>query len=324
LAPFDVSVIGELNLDLILYGLPQTLALEREHLATDLSVTLGSSSAIFAHNLSYLGNRVGFSACIGDDPFGEICVQRLSASGVDVSHIKKLRGKTTGLTVILPQRKDRYILTYPGVMYEMTDRELDQSFVFNAKHLHLSSYFLQKGIRPQLIHVFRKAKEAGLTTSLDTNDDPEDRWSGDIQLLLRYVDILLPNERELCKLAQTQDVEHAAESLSQKVRILVIKRGSQGAVVRVGKEKFVAFPPVVDVVDPVGAGDTFDAGFVHQFIRGAKIEDCLKFANCAGALSVTRAGGTEAFRDSAHREAFLRKHAAGLGQSRTASFKPPG
>jgi sugar/nucleoside kinase (ribokinase family) len=309
LAPFDVSVIGELNLDLILYGLPQSLVLEREHLATDLSITLGSSSAIFAHNLSYLGNRVGFSSCIGDDPFGEICVQRLSASGVDVSHIKKLKGKTTGLTVILPQRKERYILTYPGAMYEMTDRELDLSFVFNAKHLHLSSYFLQKGIRPQLIHIFRKAKEAGLTTSLDTNDDPEDRWSGDIQLLLRYVDILL---------------EQAAESLSQKVRILVIKRGSQGAMVRVGKEKYMAFPPVVDVVDPVGAGDTFDAGFVHQFIRGAKIEDCLKFANCAGALSVTRAGGTEAFREAAHREAFLRKHAASLGPSSSTSFKPAG
>ena len=322
MAPFDVSVIGELNLDLILYGLPQSLVLEREHLATDLSITLGSSSAIFAHNLSYLGNRVGFSSCIGDDPFGDICVQRLSTSGVDVSHIKKLRGKTTGLTVILPQRKDRFILTYPGAMYEMTERELDQAFVFNAKHLHLSSYFLQKGIRPQLIHIFRKAKEAGLTTSLDTNDDPEDRWSGDIQLLLRYVDILLPNERELCKLAQLNDLEKAVESLSQKVRILVVKRGSHGAMARVGKEKFLAYPPVVDVVDPVGAGDTFDAGFVHQFIRGAKIEDCLKFANCAGALSVTRAGGTEAFRDATHREAFLRKHSAGLGPSGSPVSRP--
>jgi sugar/nucleoside kinase (ribokinase family) len=322
LATFDVSVIGELNLDLILYGLPQSLVLEREHLATDLSITLGSSSAIFAHNLSHLGNRVGFSSCIGDDPFGDICVQRLSASGVDVSHIKKLRGKTTGLTVILPQRKDRFILTYPGTMYEMSERELDQAFVFNARHLHLSSYFLQKGIRPQLIHIFRKAKEAGLTTSLDTNDDPEDRWSGDIQLLLRYVDILLPNERELCKLAQLNDVEKAVESLSQKVRILVVKRGSQGAIARVGKEKFSASPPVVDVVDPVGAGDTFDAGFVHLFIRGAKIEDCLKFANCAGALSVTRAGGTEAFRDAAHREAFMRKHAAGFGPSGSQVSRP--
>jgi sugar/nucleoside kinase (ribokinase family) len=322
LAPFDVSVIGELNLDLILYGLPQNLVLEREHLAKDLSITLGSSSAIFAHNLAYLSNRVGFSSCIGDDPFGEICVQRLSASGVDVSHVRKLKGKTTGLTVILPQRKERYILTYPGAMYEMTTKELDQSFVFNAKHLHLSSYFLQKGIRPNLIEIFRKAKEAGLTTSLDTNDDPEDRWSGDIQLLLRYVDILLPNERELCKLAQTDDLEKAAESLSQKVRILVIKRGSQGAMARVGKEKYSAFPPVVDVVDPVGAGDTFDAGFVHQFIRGAKVEDCLKFANIAGALSVTRAGGTEAFRDSEHRGAFLRKHAPAMAQSAGPAARP--
>jgi sugar/nucleoside kinase (ribokinase family) len=315
LASFDVSVIGELNLDLILYGLPEKLVLEREHLAKDLSITLGSSSAIFAHNLAHLGNRVGFSSCIGDDPFGDICVQRLSASGVDVSHVRKLKGKTTGLTVILPQRKERYILTYPGAMYEMSIKELDYPFLFNAKHLHLSSYFLQKGIRPHLIEVFRKAKEAGLTTSLDTNDDPEDRWSGDIQLLLRYVDILLPNERELCKLAQTDDVEKAADSLSQKVRILVIKRGSQGAMARLGKEKYVAFAPVVDIVDPVGAGDTFDAGFVHQFIRGAKVEDCLKYGNAAGALSVTRAGGTEAFRDVAHREAFLRKHGATLGQS---------
>lgn len=310
---FDVSVIGELNLDLILYGLPETLVLEREHLAKDLSITLGSSSAIFAHNLALLGNKVGFSSCIGEDPFGEICVQRLSASGVDMSHVRRMKGKTTGLTVILPQRKERYILTYPGTMYDLSERDLDLSYVFNAKHLHVSSYFLQKGIRPRLIEIFRKAKDAGLTTSLDTNDDPEGRWSGDIQLLLRYVDILLPNERELCKLAQAEDVNKAAEILAQKVPLLVIKRGGQGAIARSGKDKFTAFPPVVDVVDPVGAGDTFDAGFVHQFIRGGQVEDCLKYANVAGALSVTRAGGTEAFRDATHREAFLRKHATGLG-----------
>jgi sugar/nucleoside kinase (ribokinase family) len=322
-AAFDVSVIGELNLDLILYGLPAALVLEREHLAKDLSITLGSSSAIFAHNFAMLGNKVGFNACIGDDPFGEICVQRLSASNVDTSHIRKLKGKTTGLSVILPQRKERYILTYPGTMYDMTSRELDMAHVFNAKHLHLSSYFLQKGIRPHLIDIYRKAKDAGLTTSLDTNDDPEDRWSGDIQLLLRYVDILFPNERELCKLAQVDDLEKAAETLSTKVRILVIKRGSQGAIARVGKEKFTAYAPVVDVVDSVGAGDSFDAGFIHQFIRGAKIEDCLKFTNVAGALSVTRAGGTEAFRDASHRSAFTQKHAAGLGASSASlAFKP--
>jgi len=308
-AAHDVSVIGELNLDLILYGLPQELVLDREHLANELSVTLGSSSAIFAHNLALLGNQVGFSSCIGDDPFGAICLKRLGESGVDVSRVRCLPGKTTGLTVILPQQKQRFILTYPGTMQEMTDRELDMSYVLNAKHLHVSSYFLQKGIRPHLVDIFQKAKRAGLSTSLDTNDDPEDRWSGDIDPLLKYVDILLPNEREACKLAQAGAVERAAQVLAPKIPTLVIKRGGQGAVAWSGKEKYTDSPPVVDMADSVGAGDSFDAGFVHQYIRNAKIEDCLKFANIAGALSVTRAGGTEAFRDAKHRVSFLRKHA---------------
>jgi sugar/nucleoside kinase (ribokinase family) len=306
-AMMDVSVVGELNLDLIFYGLPNQLALEREHLAKDLSITLGSSSAIFAHNLALLGNKVGFSSSIGSDPLGEICLQRLGESGVDLTKVRRFPGKTTGLSVILPQHKDRYIITYPGTMYEMNIKDLDLNYVFAAKHLHLSSYYLQKGMRPGLVELFRKAKEAGLTTSLDTNDDPEDHWSDDIQLVLKYVDVLLPNEHEACKLANVSNVTLAAEILSRKVPLLVIKRGSQGAIAHKGTEKFVEFPPVVDAVDPVGAGDSFDAGFIHQFIRGAKIEDCLKFANIAGALSTTRPGGTEAFRDSQHRESFLRE-----------------
>ena len=315
MATFDVSVIGELNLDLILTGLPPELVLEHEHLAQDLSITLGSSSAIFAHNLASLANKVGFSSCIGSDPFGEICVKRLGEGGVDLSRVKKLPNKTTGLSVILPQRKQRYILTYPGTMFDMTDKDLDLNYVFSAKHLHVSSYFLQKGMRASLIDIFRRAKEAGLTTSLDTNDDPENRWSSEIQLLLKHTDILLPNEREACKLARTEKVEQAAEILSQKVQIVVIKRGSQGAIARAGKESLVAFPPVVDVADHVGAGDSFDAGFVHKFIRGAKMEECLKFGNIVGSLCVTRPGGTEAFRDVRHREDFLRKHASGASLS---------
>jgi sugar/nucleoside kinase (ribokinase family) len=311
---FDVSVVGELNLDLIFYGLPEKLELEHEHLANDLSITLGSSSAIFAHNFRLLGNKVGFSSTIGSDPLGEICLQRLGECGVDLTHVRKLKGKTTGLTVILPQRRQRYILTYPGTMHEMSLKDLDLSYIFSGKHLHISSYFLHKALRPDMIELYRRAKESGLTTSLDTNDDPDGRWSMDVLLLLKYVDILLPNENEACKIARTDDVNQAAEALSQKVPLVVIKRGSQGAVVREGKTKLSAFPPVTDVVDAVGAGDSFDAGFIHQFIRGAKIEDCLKFANITGALSVTRTGGTEAFRDAKHRESFLNKHwPAGTG-----------
>lgn len=319
---FDVSVIGELNLDLILYGLPEHLSLEREHLANDLSITLGSSSAIFAHNLASLGNKVGFSSSIGTDPLGEICLKRLGESGVELTHVRRKAGKTTGLTVILPQSKQRYILTYPGTMFEMNEQDLDFDYVFSAKHLHVSSYFLQKALQPSLPDIFRKAKEAGLTTSLDTQDDPEDRWQSEVQALLQYTDVLLPNEREACKLAETEDVNRAVDVLSKKVPALVIKRGPHGAIARVGHETFASAPVVVKMADAVGAGDSFDAGFLHQFTRGAKIQDCLEYGNIVGALCVTRPGGTEAFRDADHREAFLREHTlTGVPGTRTTSVQ---
>ena len=305
---FDVSVLGELNLDLILYGLPEQLEFEREHLASGLSLTLGSSSAIFAHNLACLGNKVGFSSCIGSDPLGEICLQRLGEAQVDLSGVRRFSGKTTGLSVILPQNKKRYIFTYPGVMFDLKLADLDLSFILSSKHLHVSSYFLQKGLRPDFPELFRKAKEAGLTTSLDTNDDPEDRWSDDVHTVLKYVDVFLPNESEACKIAKVDRLEAAVELLSRKVPVLVVKRGAQGAVAWRGSEKFTAASEPVTAVDSVGAGDSFDAGFIHQFIRGARLEDCLRYGNLTGALSVTRAGGTEAFRDAAHREEFLRRH----------------
>src|SRR5260221_5845125 len=228
----DVSVVGELNLDLILYGLPERLELEREILASNLSITLGSSSAIFAHNLARLGDSVGFSSSIGGDPLGEICLQRLRESGVDLSGVRRFAEKTTGLTVILPQGKERFILTYPGTMAEMCIADLDLNHVFNTKHVHLSSYFLQKGMQPGLPELFRQAKQHGLSTSLDTNDDPENRWSSDIHSLLKYVDLLLLNEREAYSLSGESESAHALRTLADNVSIVVMKSGPRGAVAR--------------------------------------------------------------------------------------------
>jgi sugar/nucleoside kinase (ribokinase family) len=214
----------------------------------------------------------------------------------------------TGLTVILAQDVQRYILTYPGTMSAMRYEDLNLEYVCRAKHFHLSSYFLQRALRPHMAELFQHVKQHGLTTSLDTNDDPDEQWSEDIFPLLKYVDVLLPNEREACKISRAQTVEAAAKALSDVVPLVVIKRGSEGAVARRGSELFSAPPLVSAFVDAVGAGDSFDAGFIHQYIRGAKIEDCLQFGNIAGALSVTRAGGTDAFRDKPHRDQFLSLH----------------
>jgi sugar/nucleoside kinase (ribokinase family) len=304
---FDISVVGELNLDLVLYGLPAELELDREHLASDMRVTLGSSSAIFAHNLSLLGNKVGFHSVIGDDALGEMCLRRLQESGTDVSSVKRMPSQQTGLTVILPRPQKRFILTYPGAMAVMRFEDLDLQRICSARHFHISSYFLHRALRPRISELFRLAKEKGLTTSLDTNDDPENQWDLDLATELKHVDILLPNENEACKLARSDDPATALKILADYGPLVVMKRGERGAIARRGNEEFSAQPVRNEPVDTIGAGDSFDAGFLHKYIRGSSIPECLSFGNLTGALSTTRQGGTEAFRDKTHREAFLSK-----------------
>jgi len=304
---FDISVLGELNADLILYGLSPVLEPEREYLASDLAMTLGSSSAIFAHNISLLGSSVGFTSCIGDDPLGKFCVDRLRESGVDVSGVKCLPNKKTGVTVILPLGEKRHILTYPGTMFDLQYEHVDFDYLRSAAHFHLSSLFLLRALRPALPKLFSQMKQAGLTTSLDTNDDPENLWADDVKVVLKNVDVFLPNEREACKLTGTGDVERALEVLSPLVPIVVIKCGSEGALARRGKDRFHSASLSVQPVDTVGAGDSFNAGFLHKFMRGAGLQDCLDYGNVSAGLSASRAGGTEAFRDHQHRESYLQR-----------------
>ncbi len=224
------------------------------------------------------------------------------------TRVRRVSGPTsTGLTVILPRPAYRNILTYPGTMLEMCFEDLDLEYLASAKHFHLSSYFLHRALRPRIPELFRRMKEAGLTTSLDTNDDPEDRWDIDPAEVLRDVDILLPNEREVKKFAGTEDLEQAIDQVARLVPVLAVKLGRLGATARRGAERITLPPFKVDAIDPVGAGDSFDAGFLHQYIRGASLETCVAYGNLAGGFSTTRPGGTEAFRD---REYFHRFFAA--------------
>src|SRR6202451_339832 len=269
----DVCVVGEINLDLILYGLPKELVLDRELLASGLAITLGSSSAIFAHNLAMLGTKVGFISKIGGDPLGKIAVERLAAAGVDVSRVKQTAGQTlTGLTVALPYLQQRYILTFPGTMFEMQYSDIDMEYVRSARHLHVSSFFLHRALRPRILDMFRQAKAAGLSTSLDTNDDPENKWDRDLLEVLKYVDIFLPNDREAKKIARTDDLSRALNLLAGLSKVVAVMRGSGSARGRTGDEQWSLSPPAVQMVDDIGAGDTFDAGFIHLYLLGAKLE----------------------------------------------------
>lgn len=310
---FDITLAGELNLDLILYGLPDELPPERELLAERMMLTLGGSSSIVAHNLAALGSRVGFISRIGDDQLGQIALDRLAESGVDVAKLRRISGATkTGLTVVLQRGAWRNMVTYLGTICELSLDDLDFSYLADSRHFHLSSFYLQRGLQPGVVELFQKLKAAGLTISLDTNDDPDDTWQGGLMDALRYVDVFLPNEREACKVAGAADLEGALGRLSAIVPLVVVKLGAQGAMAQQGPNHFHSSPVNVNVVDAVGAGDSFNAGFLSQWVRGADLPACLAAGNLAGALSATRPGGTEAFRDREYREQFLREHTSHL------------
>ena len=307
---FDITIAGEINLDILLYGLPTDLPLEREILASGCCVTLGSSSAICAHNLSILGSKVGFVTRVGRDDLGAIALRRLNAAGVDLSRITESPTSDTGLSLVLPHDESRHILTHPGCMAEMKLEHLDFDYLTSARHFHLSSFFLHRGMIHQIPELLRRIKSAGLTISLDTNDDPDDRWDDTLPEALQYVDILMPNERETCKIARSSNFEDALRRLSAVVPLLVVKMGSKGALAMRRGERFQCPALPVDVVDPIGAGDTFNAGFLHQYVRGADLNTCLGYGNQAAAFSTTRPGGTEAFRNPALWAEFCEQHQA--------------
>ncbi len=306
--PLDISLVGETNLDLILYGLPEEMPVEREILGSGFDMTLGGSSSILAHNLAVLGARVGFVSEVGDDAMGSIANGYLEESGVNLAQFRRKVGAKTGVTILLPHGNKRHILTYAGVMSELRIDDLDLAYLTSARHFHLSSLFLQTGLHAGLPLLFDHLRSAGLTVSLDTNDDPSGTWRGVLDLLLDRIDILLPNEDELLQIAGAATAEEALDKLAPRIPLIVVKCGSRGALVQRGRERHWIQPLVVEPVDTIGAGDSFNAGFLNAWLRGDDPISAAAAGNLTGALSTLRPGGVAALRDVSLRNEFLGRH----------------
>jgi sugar/nucleoside kinase (ribokinase family) len=292
---YDLMVIGELNVDLVLSGGDVTPEFgQKEKVVEEMELVLGSSSAIFACGAAKLGLRTAFIGKLGQDGFGKLMLRTLKAAGVATSFIIIDPAIKTGLSVNLVRAADRAILTYLGSIAALDAAEVDLSAVRRARHLHVSSYFMQKGLQKGLARVFTAAREAGLTVSFDTGWDPQEKWDEDgaISKILAHVNVFMPNEGEARAITGARSLEEAVERLSRQVEILVVKRGERGALARRGAENWeqAAFP--VEVVDTIGAGDSFNAGFLYGYLSGLPLAESLRLGCACGALATTKPGGT--------------------------------
>ncbi len=291
--PFDILVAGEINPDLILSGAVRPEFGQVERLVESAVLTIGSSSAIFACGAARLGLKVAFVGICGEDVFGRFMLTEMQKRDVNIAHVIQAQGGSTGLSVILSSGANRAILTYPGLISALRAEDIPNDLLRQTRHLHVASYFLQTGLQAGLPDLFRRARKLGLTTSLDTNYDPAEKWFG-FDELLSVTNVLLPNEKEALSLSRDVNVDLAADRLGARVETLAIKLGEAGAL-GVGKSGAVRVASIpVKVVDTVGAGDSFDAGFLYGYLKQWELEKSLRLGCACGALSTQKAGGTEA------------------------------
>jgi sugar/nucleoside kinase (ribokinase family) len=290
---FDILVAGEINPDLILTGDVTPEFGQVEKLVDSATLTVGSSSVIFACGAARLGLKVAFVGVCGADIFGRFILDEMSRRGIDISAVRVDPDRETGLTVILNKGHDRAMLTHTGAIADLRAEAVTDDLLCQSRHLHVASYFLQTALQPGLSDLFRRTRLLGLTTSLDTNWDPSGQWIG-VHELLSLTDIFLPNENEAIAISQARTDGQALKRLARHTGIVAMKRGAQGALACRGEETASACALSGDVVDTVGAGDNFDAGFIYGFLNGWSLEKALWLAVVCGSLSTRCAGGTAA------------------------------
>ena len=290
---YDVITFGDMCVDLVVSGSDVVPRFGQvEQLVDDYLLEMGGSCCIFACQAAKLGLRVGILGRVGDDQFGRFVLHRLGECGVDTAHIAVDPALKTGLGIALCQQGDRAILTYMGSICALGLEDVTDSFLASARHLHHGSFFLHTGLRPHIPHILRRARDLGLTISLDTNWDPDERWDSTLPELSPLLDVFLPNEQEALRISGTSALLDAARHFRQQgVPTVAIKRGAQGANVYAGPRSLTCTVTPVQDGDSIGAGDSFDAGFLAAWLRQLPLDRCLEIACACGHAVASCTGG---------------------------------
>jgi sugar/nucleoside kinase (ribokinase family) len=291
---FDLLVVGDANPDLIVRGDVTPEFGQAEKLVDRADLVIGGSGAIAACGAARLGLRVAFAGVVGDDVFGRFILDALTERGVDTTGLVVDPSRPTGLSVVLSKGEDRATLSALGAIADLRAEMIDHALLRSSRHVHVSSYFLQTGLAADLPPLFRKAREAGGTTSIDPNWDPAGEWDGGLLSLLSQTDCFLPNSVEARSITGVDDIDVAALTLAERGSIVAVKFGQGGGLALSGDEVVRSESIPADVVDTTGAGDSFDAGFLAGRLAGLPLSRCLQLAVACGSLSTRAPGGTAA------------------------------
>ncbi|MGA2976920.1 MAG: carbohydrate kinase family protein [Spirochaetia bacterium] len=289
-----VVFLGDCNVDLIMDGLEDDPGPDKEIGCASFHIAMGASSCIAAAAYASLGGDARVCGLCGDDEFGKLMREKLAAAGVRTDMVRCAASEKTGVTVNLVRGAARYQVTYPGAMVRFTLTDIPDALFHDLRHLHISGVYQTKALLPHVAGILARAADAGATTSLDCQWDPGERWEG-LDSWLPRLSWLFANAQEARSMTGTNGTAEALRALADQTPCPVVKTGAEGARAIVnGRETLVPAAPV-DVVDTIGAGDNFNAGFLFAVMeKDMHLLEAVRFANAAGGLSCTFRGGTDA------------------------------
>jgi sugar/nucleoside kinase (ribokinase family) len=258
--------------------------------------------AIFADAAARLGHRVGFIGAVGDDDFGTCLLARLRADGVDVTHCPRVADRATGVAFVTyfsdGTRRFLYHIAHAAAGQMPA---LDSSYLSSAGFLHICGSSLSVGerMRNSCYEAAETVKAAGGRISFDPNLRPE-LLGGETALrricapVLEAAYVVLPSGAEAELLSGVTGAEAACRALLKRgPEVVALKRGAQGCSIFTGQGRTDVPAFQVEALDPTGAGDCFDAGFVVGLLEGLPLAEVGRLANACGALGATAKGPME-------------------------------
>jgi len=255
---------------------------------------VGGNGANTSLALATIGMPVRLMGVVGKDPQGEFALETLRRAGVDASPVAAVDTPTAASIVIVNQAGDRKFLHRVGASACAFAAPFDFSpeLIAGMSHYHLASLFVLPKMRAHGPEILRRARAAGLSTSLDTNWDPQGLWIKDLGPCMEHVDFVFINEDEARMTTGSSDPAVAAERLiAHGARTAVMKLGPRGCAIYHDEREYRCPAFDVEAKDTTGAGDCFAGGFLAAMLRGASLHEAGRFANAVGALAVQRVGG---------------------------------
>ncbi len=292
---------------IITFGESMALFMPQEHKAIERSATLeqgfGGAESNVAIGLARLGASVGWFGALGDDPFGKIILKTLRGEGVDVSRAQLHPEAPTGMMFrehVAGRMAVHYFRKHSAAS-RMTPDQLDEDYIRGAKLLHVTGITsaLSDNCHQTVRRAIDIAKDAGVLVSFDPNLRLK-LWSIEeareaLLPLAKDADYFLPGWDELKLLYDTDDYDYVKGKLSELKAVSIIKgRGDTTVVLDKGQEESLPFYPAEKVVDTVGAGDGFCAGFLAGIMKGMTPIEAVRLASVNGSLVVQMRGDWEA------------------------------